>query len=239
MNNFFINKPPFNLKKDSSFIGFANKVIKKLRLGYSLQPLPDSKVDMNSIEQRINYFHLIDAVIANKIEGDVIELGCFTGQCAMLFQKVIQDYQSEKALHLYDSFQSKFKLQGSVEEELKNNFQKAGLKQPVLHKGFFQDTIPGQLPEKISFVHIDCGFGGDKMMHKEIMLYCLESVYPRMTKGAVCVLMDYHDASVSGKSGFDANPGATLATDEFLKTRPEKVIALYGNHYSHAFFRKL
>ncbi|WP_161599551.1 TylF/MycF/NovP-related O-methyltransferase [Hymenobacter nivis] len=199
--------------------------------------MPNPVVDMTTVEQRINYFHLLDAVIAHQVRGDVVELGCFTGQCALLFQRVVQLYQADKTLHLFDSFETQFTLKGSVEEELKRNFKEEGLPLPVLHKGYFQDTLPTQLPGQIAFVHIDCGFGGDAQQHKSVVQYCLEEVYPKMSVGAVCVLMDYHDRTAPG-TGYDANPGVKMACDEFLATKPEQMVSLYGNHYSHGFFRK-
>jgi O-methyltransferase len=145
---------------------------------------------------------------------------------------------SERKLHLYDSFDTKFTIKGNVEDVLHKNFFDAGLTQPILHKGYFDQTIPDQLPEHISFVHIDCGFGGDPLAHRDVILYCLESIYPRMSKNAVCVLMDYHDRSSSNKS-YDVNPGVKLAADEFLSAKQEKIISLYGNQYAHGFFRKV
>ena len=114
-------------------------------------------------------------------------------------------------LHLYDSFETKFNVKGSVENALINNFQRAGLRAPVLHKGYFENTIPQELPETIAFVHIDCGSGRDKF-HSKTVIYCLESVYPRMKKGAVCILMDYHDKSIN-QTGYDVNPGVKLGCD--------------------------
>lgn len=238
MDNFFITNQPFRLRKNSPLINFLNKGLRIIKAGYHIHPLPDPIADMNTIEQRINYFHLLDAVIANEIPGDVVELGCFTGQCAMLFQKVIEMNGSDKKLHLYDSFESKFKIHGSVEAVLNNNFKNSGLNLPVLHKGYFQSTIPEQLPESISFVHMDCGSGEDPSAHKDTMIQCLESVYPRMNKGAVCAMMDYHDRS-SNNTGYDVNPGVKQACDKFLSGKPEKVISLYGNQYSHGFFKKI
>lgn len=236
MDNYFISQEPFT-KKKSSFIKSINKGIKFLRIGYSLQPLPDPSADMNSIEQRINYYLLLEGLIESNIEGDIIELGCFTGQCALLFQKVIEQKKSNKQLHLYDSFQSAFTHKGNIEESLLQNFDKAGLQKPVLHKGYFQDTLPEQLPEKISFAHIDCGYGGDATEHKNIILFCLENIYSRMSKGAICVLMDYHNSALDN-IGWDVNPGVKPACDKFFSGKPEEIISLYGNQYSHAFFRK-
>ena len=210
----------------------------RTRFRYKLQPKPGSTLDMNSLEQRMNYYLLLESVIGNGVEGDVAELGCFTGQCALLFEKVIEQTRSSKEIHLYDSFETKFAFTGGVEEELLKNFKIANLKAPILHKGYFDKTLPTQLPEKMCFVHIDCGFGGDRIEHRDIILYCFEQIYQKLSKGAVCVLMDYHDGK-AGDKGLDANPGVKLACDIFLKYRPEKIVMLYGNDYSHGFFRKM
>jgi O-methyltransferase len=237
MDNFFIATEESSSRKISPLISFINRGLRLLKTGYQIDPSPDPVSDMSTIEQRINYFHLLDAVISNQIPGDVVELGCFTGQCAMLFQKVIQMNECDKKLHLYDSFETKFNVKGSIEDVLINNFQRARLVVPILHKGYFESTIPRELPDTIAFVHIDCGSGRDKLEHKKTVIHCLESVYPRMKKGAVCILMDYHDKSVD-KTGHDVNPGVKLGCDEFLSNKPETVISLYGNQYSHGFFKK-
>jgi hypothetical protein len=65
----------------------------------------------------------------------------------------------------------------------------------------------------------------------------LESVYPRMSPGAGCLLMDYHDPAITVR-GNDENPGLKKACDEFFKDKEEKVFVLYGNQYSHGYFRK-
>ena len=237
MNNFFIKDLTFNKNTQKSYIPILNKIVKKLIKGYCLAPTPDFAIDMNTVEQRINYYHLLSSILINNIEGDIIELGCFIGQSAILFQKTMDDFHSDKCLHLYDSFEEKFTIKGSVEDELKKNFQKANLKLPIIHKGLFNETIPKELPDKISFVHIDCGFGGDPVQHKNVVLYCLKNIYTKMTRNAICVLMDYHDRN-ENDPGIDCNPGVKLACDDFFADKPEKMIALYGNQISHGYFRK-
>lgn len=240
MNNFFIALPPFDKKKIPSVVTWVNKTIRLAGFYYALKPVLNPHVTMTSIEQRSNYYILLESVIANNIEGDVVELGSFTGECAMLFQNTIEQHSSQKHLHLYDSFQSMFAIEEDIEKILINNFNEAGLKHPIIHKGFFEETLPWQLPDKISFCHIDCGFGGDATQLKNIITYCLEHIYPRMTKGAICALMDYHDEKlVPIGVGFNSNPGVKLACDEFFDARLEKIISLYANEYSHGYFRKL
>ncbi|MES2829337.1 MAG: TylF/MycF/NovP-related O-methyltransferase [Bacteroidota bacterium] len=238
MNNYFITQKPYSVfdRKQSKTLDLINKGLRFLKTGYNVQPL-DISVDMNTVEQRINYFHLLDSVITFEVPGDIVELGCFTGQCALLFQKMIEDRHTTKQLHLFDSFKVPFSFKGDVEEELRNNFSRAGLKLPVVHKGDFNDTLPSELPDVIAFVHIDCGFGGDAIAHRDVMLHCFESIYPRMSKNAVCILMDYHDKNENAQ-GVDINPGVKLACDLFFKDKPETIVSLYGNMYNHAFFRK-
>ncbi|OOQ57352.1 TylF/MycF/NovP-related O-methyltransferase [Mucilaginibacter pedocola] len=238
MNNYFITDYPFsiNQRKNSPLINFVNKGLRFLKTGYQVGQL-DTSLDMSTVEQRINYYHLLEEVIAYNVPGDVVELGTFTGQCAALFQKVIELTGSDKKLHVYDTFATPFTFKGNVEHELMRNFDTAGLKQPVVHKGLFNETLPEGLPEKVAFAHIDCGFGGDPQEHKKVMLYCFEQLYPKLTKGAVCILMDYNDPKENGKT-LDINPGVKLAFDEFFAGKPEKIVCLYGNQYQHAFFRK-
>ncbi|MGC4233783.1 MAG: hypothetical protein QM594_12470 [Niabella sp.] len=120
-------------------------------------------------------------------------------------------------MHLYDSFEKKISYgDKNIEDIPIENFEKEGLKMPAIHKGLFNETLPAQLPDQIAFAHIDCGFGGDKFQYKEIVLFCLENIYTKMLKGAVCVLTDYFDPSTNNP-GIDCNPGVKLACDDFLK----------------------
>ena len=239
MNNYFITQPPYsvNKRKNSPVINFVNKGLRYLKTGYNVQQL-DTSVDMNTVEQRINYYHLLDSIIIHNVLGDVIELGTFTGQCAVLFQKVIESRGSDKKLHVYDTFDVSFKFKGDILAKLKENFANAGLRAPMIHKGNFFETLPANLPVKLSFIHIDCGFGGDPQAHKKVVLHCLESIYPRMTAGAVCILMDYNDPTENGVA-HNIAPGVKLACDEFLADKTEKIEVLYGNQYLHAYFRKV
>ncbi|PTS96734.1 hypothetical protein DBR11_18690 [Pedobacter sp. HMWF019] len=240
MDNYFITKIPYtklNTKPSSlKVVRFINKGLRFLKLRYMLSPV-DTTVDMNTIEQRINYYHLLNQVLVGQVEGDVIELGCFTGQCALLFQKVIEENQSNKTLHLYDSFEIQFSEKRDIKKVLLESFQSAHLKAPILHAGLFSETVPAKLPKKLCFVHIDCGHGGNVEEHKNILLDLFKEIYPRMSAGAICVLMDYNDPQING-TGHNANPGVKLACDEFLADKPEEIILLYGNQYYHAYFRK-
>ena len=225
-------------RSSSRTIRTVNCVLRTLRIRAELRRLPNPSLEMTTVEQRINMYHLASQVLFCGVPGDFVELGCFTGQTAALFQKVIEHYDPMRILHVYDSFEYMARRIGNVEDVLIGNFRSAGVKLPKIHKGLFKDTIPRDLPVAIAFAHIDCGYGGDQELQKQRVLHCLKHVYARMSPGAICLLMDYHDPSLT-IGGFDCNPGVKRACDEFFQDKPESVCVLYGNDYSHAYFRKM
>ncbi len=218
---------------------WLNRLSSFTRKYLKIQILPvQDPAAMMTCEQAVNLIHFTYHVIHSRVEGDLVELGSFTGSTAMHIQQVLDFYRSSKKLHLYDRFDASF-FEGKQDTliTLKQRFQSQGISLPVIHKGDFRDTLPAQLPEKIALVHIDCGFGAEEKIHKENILFCLNATYPRMSPGAIGILMDYHDP-VRTLRGFDANPGTRAACDEFFKDKPEKVYTLYGGDFSHGFFRK-
>jgi O-methyltransferase len=198
---------------------------------------------MTNIEQRINMYHLVSQVLAYDVPGDIVELGCNEGQSSVLFQKLIKSFGSNKKLHVYDSFEGLPEL-GSVDgtayrvgelktsiDQLHDNFKKYDLPPPEIHKGWFNDTLPTGLPEKIAFAHLD----GDLY---DSILISLKYVYPRLTKGAICLIDDYCDPDIN-PFGWNELPGVKKACDDFLFDKPESVEIIYSGAYSHGFFRKV
>lgn len=196
-----------------------------------------------SIEQRINLFHLLSQTVAYDVPGDVVELGCNTGQSAVLFQTVLSRMGSDKQLHLYDSFEGLPTPEdidgatyaagelGTSEDVVLGNFARFGLPAPHIHRGWFDETLPDALPATIGFAHLD----GD--LYSSIAT-SLRHVYPRLSAGAVCVVDDYCDPTVD-PDGWNELPGVKQACDEFLADKPERMSVLYAGPYSHAFLRKL
>ncbi|MDW6022553.1 TylF/MycF/NovP-related O-methyltransferase [Mesorhizobium sp. BAC0120] len=72
-----------------------------------------------------------------------------------------------------------------------------------LHKGLFQETLPGVSLSEIAFAHIDCDW-------YDPVAFCLASVADRLSPRGVIVLDDYHDYG-----------GCRIATNEFLRIRPD------------------
>jgi len=197
----------------------------------------------------MNMFHLATSVLSYDVPGEFVELGCHSGQSAVLFQKIIGDNDNSRALHVFDSFEGLPEVKtedgntpfrqgqmATTQEAVLQNFARLSLKPPVIHQGWFEDTLPTQLPERIAFAHLD----GD--LYDSIRV-SLEYVYPKLSKGAVCLIDDYTDPAVF--DSLNQCPGVKRACDEFLLDKPEQVAVLYGGYDSelgygsHGYFRKL
>jgi O-methyltransferase len=195
-----------------------------------------------NVEQRINMYHLVSQVIAYDVDGDLVEVGCNEGQSSVLITKIINSFNSDKKLHVYDSFEglpstriedgSSYKKGdlATTEDVLINNFAIHGLEPPVVHKGWFDNTLPNGLPERICFAHLD----GDLY---ESILVSLKYVYPRLSKGAICLIDDYCDPSIN-PDGWNYLPGVKKACDEFMSDKPEQICYVYSGAFTHAFFRR-
>lgn len=222
---------------EGKFVRFLNKLSLKLGLGYNLLRVPDGITSMHTVEQRMNFMLMTMQVIHGGVEGEWIEAGCYDGQSAMVFQKVLQNYYPGRAVRLYDNFQSTYGKEGDIMDALLRNFAMNQLNPPAVIKGDFAETMPDQLPDRIAFAHVDCGYGGDRGQHSALITFLLENIYPRLTPGAVLTLMDYHDPDYTVE-GNAVNPGVKPATDAFFKDKPEEISTLYGNKYSHALIVK-
>jgi O-methyltransferase len=229
------------LASRSPRVRLANKVLGKLGYGARLRG-PQHTGLMTNCEQRMNMYHLLSQVLAYGVPGEVVEVGCNEGQSSVLMRKVMDHYASARTLHVYDSFEGLPEARPKdgripfVAQDLKvpkanliANFKYYGLRLPEIHEGWFNLTLPSGLPEQICFAHLD----GDL---DESILTSLEYVYPRLAKGAVCLVDDYADPAIH--SGWNELPGVKQACDEYLADKPESVSLLYAGDYSHGFFRK-
>ena len=216
---------------------WVNRILYRMGMMATIEPLFSHSTHMVSSLQKINFYHLLNEVVFHRVAGEVAELGCFEGQTAVSFSRILQANHSSKKLMLFDSFQHNLGLAGSIEDRLRNNFTNAGLPLPEIIKGDVFETVPSRLPAAIAFAHIDLGVGGDKDLHRKLITHALKCVYERMSPGAVCVVMDYYIPEVT-VDGYDSNPGTRIACDAFLNDKPEKMFVLPGGEFSHGFFRK-
>jgi O-methyltransferase len=219
-------------------VAFLNRVLGKVGTGLWLKPRFNYREDMVSLEQVVNFQHLITRVLDGPLPGHFVELGCYTGGTSAIIGTMLRESQVGREFHVFDSFEHSLgKKSIDVLARFVENMKQHGLELPYIHRGDLFQTVPAELPDRIAFAHIDLGTGGDPEFHKKCMLHCLEHVHARMSHGAICVLMDYHERGVT-LDGADTNPGVKLACDIFFKDKPEKMYTLYGGPCSHGYFRK-
>ncbi len=156
-------------------------------------------------------------------EGAIVEFGCYVGTTSLFIRRIMNSLGAAGEFHVYDSFEGlpekterdesplgvQFKA-GELSASKKvfmREFQKAGLALPVIHKGWFSDTKPSDVPDGITFAFLD----GD---YYESVRDPLRLITPKLLPGAVIVVDDY---------GNQALPGARQATDEWARAHGVKV----------------
>jgi len=238
-----LNRPPSPRRR------VVNRVLSLLGLQHRLVARPYSW-GFGNVESRVNLFHLASQTCAYGVPGDLVEVGCASGESSVVIQSVVSACAGpDKRFHVYDSFEGLPELSATDAadgvyrpgdmtapiERFEANFRRAGVATlPVIHRGWFEDTIPAQLPDRISFAMIDCDLYAST-------LRVLPAIYARMSPGAIGMFGVYYDPAVYARENIVAtyaSPGVKRATDEFFADKPEQVSVLYANEYSNGYFRK-
>jgi len=246
MNNVFISQFfDWDHRMPKEKYEFINKLLQKL--GFSAQLVPIQPC-MANIEARMNIFHLVSQVLAYKVPGDIVEIGCNAGESSIVIQQILRELGEGKEFHVFDSFEGLPELnikddddgvykKGSMSTSLKtleNNFSEVNLPLPHIHKGWFEDTVPQKLPKTLSFALVD---GDLYTSTKHVLPY----VYQRLSPGGICFFAIYYDETIFSRKNTRKvykSPGASRAITEFFKDKPESVSILYSGEYSNGYFRK-
>jgi len=168
----------------------------------------------------------IDYILKNlasvlDLPGDVVELGCNVGVTSSYIKRFLTAIQSEKELHVYDSFEGlppKTAEDGATPcekghsavsvEQFKKTFADAGVELPVINKGFFGDIPDDKYPAQVCFAFFDGDF------YSSIM-DSFKKVYHKLAPGAVVLVHDYKWTNF---------PGVHKACEDFLIDKPEKMM---------------
>lgn len=159
---------------------------------------------------------LLEEQLQKGVVGSVVELGCYVGTTSLFIQRLLDAYNADVEFHVYDSFaglppkvaqdESPLGVQ-FVEGELcatkrqfYDNFKKAGLLAPTVHKAWFRDLTVDDIPERVMFAFLD----GD---YYQSIRDSLRVITPHLTKDAIIVVDDYAN---------EALPGTACAVDEWL-----------------------
>lgn len=197
---------------------------------------------MTSIDRLVNLYHLLSQVLVFGVPGDVVELGCHRGRTSVLLRMVIDHYAPERRLLVYDSFQGmpapgphdKYLHEGQyavTPESVAESFRRWDVAPPEIVAGWFADTLPDRLPERIAFAYLDSDF-------EDSVRTSLEHVYPRVaSKGIICI-DDYSDPNENHRA-WKHLPGVKRACDAFFADKPEDLSVLTGkSRLAMAYVRK-
>lgn len=185
-------------------------------------PIISDQVDMK--ELRVILLEL-EQLLQRGMDGNVVELGCYLGTTSLFIRRLLSAYNFAGEFHVYDSFAGlppKTDKDQSVagdqfvtgellapKKALIENFKKAGLALPVIHKCWFNELTEQDIPPRVSFAFFD----GD---YYESIKDSFRVVAPRLTNDAVVLVDDYSS---------DALPGAARATNEWVRTNGASVRA--------------
>ena len=166
----------------------------------------------------------LETVLQSGATGNVVEFGCYVGTTSLFIRRLLDAYDFTGEFHVYDSFAGlpeKTQLDASAAgEQFKagellaprktfiHNFKKAGLKIPTIHKGWFADFIPDDVPESIIFAFFDGDF-------YESIADSFRACDGKFQETVTIIVDDYAN---------EALPGAARAVDEWIKNNQQFTI---------------
>lgn len=171
-----------------------------------------------------------EQVLERGIEGDIVEFGCYIGTTSLYLRRMLDAYrQSEtRILHVYDSFaglpaksakdnsaagdQFKAGELSVSKKQLLYEFHKARLQPPVVHKAWFNELTPTDVPHHIAYAFLDGDFYNS-------ITDSLRLVWPTLSPRAIVTVDDY---------GREALPGAGRAVRDFLN---DKSVQVHAEHH--------
>lgn len=158
----------------------------------------------------------LDQTLSRGTAGATVEFGCYIGTTSLFIRRLLDARGQDRAFHVYDSFAGlppKSVQDASItgedftagalavsKKQFLHEFTKANLKPPIVHKNWFAELTPSDIPDHVAFALLDGDF-------YESIRDSLRLVMPRMEPGGVIIIDDY---------AREALPGAATATHEFF-----------------------
>ena len=159
-------------------------------------------------------------LVADGVKGDFVECGVLDGGTAALLAYAARN--DDRKIRLFDAWMGLPEADpqdgggaqrwvGDVvgsPRRVRRILRKVGAREGnvVIHRGWFEDTLPIAEVDRIAFLHIDCDFYAPTKL-------VLETFMPRMVPGGWVQIDDYV-----------AFEGCRVAVNEYLQTRPELVL---------------
>jgi O-methyltransferase len=175
-------------------------------------PLVSDQVNTDQVRVILNELE----TVLNRADGAVVEFGCYIGTTSLFIRRVLDAHTDSRQFHVYDSFEGLPPKTAKDESSAGNQFQagelavskkqfmvifqKAGLRTPFVHKGWFSELTSADVPSQIAFAFLDGDF-------YESIRDSLKLVLPHMQQGGTIVVDDY---------AREALPGAAKAVHECI-----------------------
>lgn len=171
-------------------------------------------------------------VVTAGVTGPVVEFGSYRGGSAAYMRAVLDALGDDREIHTYDAFAGMpapadcdgthlpaGALCASVDDVYRTH-DTHGLRRPIVHEGWFEDTVVDGLPVDIAFAYLDAD-------RYESTLTCLTHAVPRLAPDAIMVLDDFADPATS--TALARYPGVMRACEEYFGTPlPVACISLSG-----------
>lgn len=194
----------------------------------STYPLISDQIRRPALEVVLNELR---GTITREVPGAVCEFGCYIGTTSLFITRLLQD---SRPFHVYDSFEGlppKSRHDSSAagvdfkagelsvsKKRFLQEFQRAHLKPPVIHKRWFNQLEASDVPEEIAFAFLDGDFY-DSIMDS------LKLVWPRLSPGGVVCFDDYDRETL---------PGVARAVHDYFGKMPEGI----RQHHNIGILRK-
>lgn len=195
----------------------------------------------------LSIYHLLSGVLAHGVEGDVCELGCNEGHTSILIARVLEYYNSDKQLHLYDGFMG---MQAAGSQDTNKELEAAmshttakllaqigGGAEVLEHNHWLPEGClkvdPASVLEKfrtngLPEPHIHAGWVQETVPNQlpdTIAFALLDTDFYDPLKHSiehVYPKMSRGGVIVIDDYGWDHLPGAKMAIDEYMADKPEK-----------------
>lgn len=165
----------------------------------------------------------LEKLLQAGVTGSIVEFGCYAGTTSLFIRRLCDAYQFTGEFHVYDSFEGlppKSQQDESAlgvdfragelavtRKTLITNFNKAHLMLPTVHKSWFSELTPGDVPGNIMFAFFDGDFY-DSI--KDSFRVC----DGKFAAPARIIVDDY---------GNDALPGARRAAGEWARAHGKSI----------------
>ncbi|MEK7152433.1 MAG: TylF/MycF/NovP-related O-methyltransferase [Patescibacteria group bacterium] len=173
----------------------------------------------------------LEQTLKQEVPGAIVEFGCYIGTTSLFIRRTLddKDQSNRREFHVYDSFEGlplkntqdsnaagvdfeEGKLYASKKEFLQQ-FRAAGLKPPMIHKGWFSELADREVPQQIAFAFLDGDF-------YDSIISSLRLVWPRMSNGGKILIDDYTRETL---------PGVERAVRDFLQNKQARSLRTEQN----------